>query len=214
VIGRVGSGKSTLAQLLVRAYEASAGEILLDNQPIQSYALKTLRGQIGYVPQDVFLFSDTVRHNIGFGLDHPVNSELEAAAGGASVAAEILRLPLGYDSVIGERGVTLSGGQKQRISLARALAKKPPILLLDDCLSAVDAHTEQQILQHLGTELENRTAIIITHRIFSLLHFDQIVVLDDGEVVENGTHEALMAGKGAYYNLYQLQQLEGAANEN
>ena len=208
IIGKTGSGKSTLADLLVRMYNINDGEILIDGKNILQHDLHNLRKRIGYVPQDVFLFSDTVSDNIAFGKSNATQSEVEQFTKYASVYDDIMGLPDQFDTMVGERGVTLSGGQKQRISIARALLKEPDILILDDCLSAVDANTEQQILSYLNTQLENKTAIIITHRIYAMLNFDKIIVLEDGKIIEEGTHHNLLSKKGFYYKLYQQQSVE------
>jgi ATP-binding cassette subfamily B multidrug efflux pump len=213
LIGRTGSGKSTLADLIVRLYDATEGEIRIDGLPIRQHDLGQLREAIGYVPQEVFLFSDSVAANIAFGVEDVPRATIEEFARHAAVYDDIQSLPKGFDTVVGERGVTLSGGQKQRISLARALIKSPRILLLDDCLSAVDTHTEQRILGYLKTAMHDRTTIIITHRIYALLNFDKIMVLDQGKVVEEGTHESLLAQKGFYYDLFEQQKLEDATVE-
>lgn len=212
IVGRTGSGKSTLAQLLLRQFDASSGSILVDDIPIQRVKLDSLRRQIGYVPQDVFLFSDTVRANIGFGQAEVAAQEVANAARLACIDAEIRELSSGYDTIVGERGVMLSGGQKQRITLARALLRKPSLLILDDCLSAVDARTEQQITAGLQRFLQDKTAIIITHRIFSLLEFDKVFVLEQGRLVESGAPAALLASGGRYAEMYQRQQQEQFTN--
>lgn len=206
IVGRTGSGKSTVAQLLLRMYDATEGSILMDGTDIREMDLVSLREQISYVPQDVFLFSDTVSGNIAFGVDTAGKEAVEKAAAMASVDREISSFSSQYDTMVGERGVTLSGGQKQRISIARALVKDPGLVIFDDCLSAVDARTEKVILSHLNEYLRDKTAIIITHRIFSLLQFDRVVVLDDGVIVEEGTHSGLLAGKGHYAAMYARQQ--------
>jgi ATP-binding cassette, subfamily B, multidrug efflux pump len=206
IVGRTGSGKSTIAQLLLRMYDVTNGAINFDGVNIQQLDLKDLREQISYVPQDVFLFSDSVTNNIRFGLKNGKDDEVVKAAAQASVDGEIESFSQKYDTLIGERGVTLSGGQKQRISIARALIKEPNLVIFDDCLSAVDARTEKAIIGNLYDYLKEKTAIIITHRIFSLFHFDKIVVLDEGEIVEQGTHDDLLALNGYYTTLYARQQ--------
>ena len=209
LLGRTGSGKSTLAQLLLRMYDPTKGSIRIGEQDIKNIELKTLREQISYVQQDVFLFSDTVTNNISFGLAKTAKKELvEQAAIFSSVHKEILGFSEGYDTMIGERGVTLSGGQKQRISIARALIKEPEIIVFDDCLSAVDAKTENEIIGNLNRYLHDKTAIIITHRIFSSFPFDKIIVLENGKVSEQGSHATLMANNGYYAELYRLQLTE------
>lgn len=208
IVGRTGSGKSTIAQLLLRMYDAGSGTIELDGVNIQQIGLKTLREQISYVPQDVFLFSETVENNIRFGLQEAAMPFVEKAAMQASVDKEIAGFSDQYNTMIGERGVTLSGGQKQRISIARALIKDPNLVIFDDCLSAVDARTEKEIISNLNAFLQDKTAIIITHRIFSLFSFDKIVVLEDGAIVEQGTHLDLLAQNGYYAGLYARQQEE------
>jgi len=183
IIGRTGSGKSTVAQLLLRMYDTDSGGIFIDGKNIRDIQLRSLRQQISYVPQDVFLFSDTVTGNITFGLGNAAFEKVEQAAADASVDKEIKGFSQQYNTMIGERGVTLSGGQKQRISIARALIKDPHMVVFDDCLSAVDAKTENEIIGNLYRFLQNKTAIIITHRIFSLFDFDNILVLDDGKII-------------------------------
>ncbi|MCB9305024.1 MAG: ABC transporter ATP-binding protein [Lewinellaceae bacterium] len=205
IIGRTGSGKTTMADLLVRMYDVSEGRILIDGKDIRQHPLANLRRRIGYVPQDVFLFSDTVFGNIAFGKDGITREEAEFYAKSAAVHDDIAELPKGYDTVVGERGVTLSGGQKQRVSIARAFAKDPDIVVLDDCLSAVDTNTESRILGYLETALAEKTAIIITHRIYSMLEFDKIIVLDDHSIAEMGTHDELMAKGGYYAELFEKQ---------
>lgn len=206
IVGRTGSGKSTVAQLLLRMYDIQDGIISYDNIDIKKIDIHQLRRQISYVPQDVFLFSETVSNNISFGVDEASNEAVLAAARQASVDREIAGFSNQFETMIGERGVTLSGGQKQRISIARALLKNPGLVIFDDCLSAVDAKTEKEIIANLNQYLQDKTAIIITHRIFSLLHFDKIVVLEDGKMVEEGTHEQLLAMNGNYASLYKRQQ--------
>lgn len=214
LLGRTGSGKSTLAQLLLRFYDPQEGSISIGGTDIRQIDLRTLREQISYVQQDIFLFSDTVSDNISFGLANPASQEtIEKAAGFSSVHKEILGFSKGYDTMIGERGVTLSGGQKQRISIARALIKEPEIIVFDDCLSAVDAKTENEIIGNLYRYLHDKTAIIITHRIFSSFPFDKIIVLENGELVEQGTHETLMAKNGYYAELFRLQLMENRSDK-
>ncbi len=210
VVGRTGSGKSTIAQLLLRMYDATKGNIELEGVEIRQLDIKRLREEISYVPQDVFLFSDTVENNISFGIKEGTFRTVEKASMQASVHNEISRFDQQYKTMIGERGVTLSGGQKQRISIARALIKEHGLVIFDDCLSAVDAKTENEIISNLYEYLENKTAIIITHRIFSLFHFDKIVVIEDGEIVEEGTHENLLNQNGYYAELYNRQQEQDA----
>lgn len=208
IIGKTGSGKTTIADLLVRMYDISSGAIKIDKQNIEEQDLSNLRQRIGYVPQDVFLFSDTISKNIAFGTKIEDQQLIEKYANYASIHKEIQELPEGYETLVGERGVALSGGQKQRVSIARAFIKKPDIVILDDCLSAVDTNTEKQILSYLENALAQKTAIIITHRIYSLLAFDKIIVLDDGNIKEFGTHESLLAQKGYYFELYEKQRTE------
>ena len=206
IVGRTGSGKSTIAQLLLRMYDTSGGQIELDGTNILNVNLKALREQISYVPQDVFLFSETVENNIRFSSQNAEKAAVKKAAAQASVDREIDGFSEQYDTMIGERGVTLSGGQKQRISIARALIKDPNLVIFDDCLSAVDSKTEKDIIGNLNEYLQDKTAIIITHRIFSLFSFDKIVVLEDGAIVEEGTHQQLLARNGYYAGLYARQQ--------
>lgn len=212
ILGRTGSGKSTLAQLLFRFYDPDKGNITIDGKDIRSIPLQQLRNNMSFVPQDVFLFSDTIESNISFGLQRmPSKEQIIAAAKNAAIHNEIQSLPNGYETVVGERGVTLSGGQKQRISIARGLIKEPQIMIFDDCLSAVDAKTENQIINNLYSVLGNKTAILITHRIFTVFNFDQIIIIDDGEIIERGTHEELLALNGYYAELYQLQTSQESA---
>lgn len=206
IIGKTGTGKTTIADLLVRMYDVSTGEILIDKKNIKEHNLSHLRKRIGYIPQDVFLFSDTIAGNIAFGQPHATREEVEQYAKYAAVYDDIKTLPKGFETIVGERGVTLSGGQKQRVSIARAFIKQPDIIIMDDALSAVDTNTEQKILGFLEHNLKNKTAIIITHRIYSLLDFDKIIVLDEGTVVEQGTHEELLDKNGFYAELYEQQK--------
>ncbi len=214
ITGSIGSGKSTLVGLLLRLYEPSQGRVTIDGRAVSEYSLGALRSMISFVPQDTFLFSDTIAENIAFGLkEMPGQDEIERAAKLASIHDEITSLPNGYQTVIGERGVTLSGGQKQRLALARALLADKPILIMDDALSAVDADTERRILDALRTELKKRTAIVISHRIFAIQNADLILVLDQGRIVERGRHRELLSRKGLYHQIYQLQQLERAIDK-
>ncbi|MEO6682046.1 MAG: ABC transporter ATP-binding protein, partial [Ginsengibacter sp.] len=206
IIGKTGSGKSTLAQLMLRMYDPQKGTIRYDGVDVRDIHLKSLRSRVSYVPQDVFLFSDTVENNIGFALDNPSHEKVVKAAENAVINKEIDRFSDKYNTTIGERGVTLSGGQKQRISIARALIKDHEIVLFDDCLSAVDAKTENEIIYNLYDYLQSKTAVIITHRIFSLFNFDKIVLLTDGEISEEGTHEFLLEKNGLYAEMYRKQQ--------
>ena len=208
LIGRTGSGKSTIGQLLLRFYDPSSGTITVDGVDLKQLNLQHYRTQVSYVPQEVFLFSDSIANNISFGAAGADSDRVKMAATAASVHKDIESFPASYQTMVGERGVTLSGGQKQRISIARALVKDPGLIILDDCLNAVDARTEQEILTHLSTFLQDKTAIVITHRIFSLLQFDRIIVMDDGRIAEQGTHEELLQKQGLYADLYNRQQLE------
>jgi ATP-binding cassette subfamily B protein len=207
IIGRTGSGKTTIADLLVRMYDCTQGRINIDDTDIKTMDLANLRQRIGYVSQDVFLFSDTVSQNVAFGKPDAQQADIEQFTKYAAVYDEVLNLSDGFATMVGERGVTLSGGQKQRLSIARALIKKPDIVILDDCLSAVDTNTEAQIVSYLNNELADKTAIIITHRIYGLLQFDQIIVIDEGRIVEAGTHRELLTQKGYYADLFEQQNL-------
>ncbi|MBB1283959.1 ABC transporter ATP-binding protein [Flavisolibacter sp. BT320] len=208
VVGRTGSGKTTLAQLILRLYDVSKGKILLDDESIDNIKLENLRNQMSYVPQDGFLFSDSIEANISFGTKWKDPEKVKTAAGLAAVARDIEGFPKGYETEIGERGVSLSGGQKQRISIARALMKESPIMIFDDCLSAVDARTEKEIINNLAGYLQGKTSVFITHRVFNLFGFDKIIVLEEGELKEEGTHEMLMQKRGIYYQMYQRQLQE------
>jgi len=208
VIGKTGAGKSTLANLLLRMYDADRGEIRYDGVPIQQLRLKSLREQVGFVPQQVFLFSDTIARNIAFGMDRLDPAEVEQAAKDAAVYENIVRFEKGFETSIGERGITLSGGQKQRISIARALIKDPQVLIFDDCLSAVDTKTEEEILRNLNRAMQGKTTVFIAHRISTIKHADHILVLDHGRMVEQGTHAELMAMRGEYFDLHERQRLE------
>jgi ATP-binding cassette subfamily B protein len=209
ILGKTGSGKSTIAQLLLRFYDPDQGSIYIGNKNIRYASLIALRNYISYIPQDIFLFSDTVTKNIHFGLrDQKQAIDVKKYADYAAIHNEILSLEKGYDTMVGERGVTLSGGQKQRISIARALLKESPVMLFDDCLSAVDAKTEHKIVDNLNNFLQDKTTIIITHRIFLSIKFDRIIILSEGEIVESGTHATLLAQEGYYADLYNLQSKE------
>jgi ATP-binding cassette subfamily B multidrug efflux pump len=214
IIGNTGSGKSTVAALLCRLYDVSSGTIQVDGVNVRDYSLMSLREQIGYVPQDVFLFSDSIRNNINFGLNEPDEARMAQSAKDADVYENIIRFPEGFDTKVGERGITLSGGQKQRVSMARALVKEPKILILDDSLSAVDTKTENAILDSLQRVMKNRTSLIISHRVSSVKLADEILVLDDGKIVQHGSHAALMAEpEGLYRALYERQLQTEAVNE-
>ena len=205
VIGTTGSGKSTIANLICRMYDVDNGSITVDNNSIRDYAISSIRRQIGYVPQDVFLFSDTIENNISFGNDMMNQEEVIQAAKDADLWENIQQLPEGFKTKVGERGITLSGGQKQRVSIARAVARKPKILILDDALSAVDTKTENAILNAMSRIMKGRTSVIISHRISSAKLADKIIVLDNGTVVEQGTHDSLLKIKGVYKDLHEKQ---------
>ena len=207
ILGKTGSGKTTIAQLLTRMYETSTGQILIDGVDVNHFQVQNLRNDIGYVQQDVFLFSDTIQNNIQFGLKEKVSyDDLTHAAKTAHVLNEINNLPKQFDTLVGERGTTLSGGQKQRVAIARALIKNPSILILDDCLSAVDANTERTILANLDYYIKDKTTLFITHRIFYNFNFDLIIYLQEGKIAEQGTHDSLLAKNGLYAELYRTQQ--------
>jgi|SRR5579864_857260 len=208
IVGPTGSGKTTLVNLIPRIYDCEPGSVLLDGRPLRDYPLETLRRNIGFVPQETFLFSDTVRGNIAFGAEHAGQEEVRAAAEAASIAADIEGFPDQYETIVGERGITLSGGQKQRTAIARAIIRNPRILILDDALSSVDTYTEERILNHLRQIMHQRTTIFISHRVSTVQAADQIAVLHEGRIVETGTHDELLARNGYYTDLYNKQLLE------
>ena len=210
IIGNTGSGKSTILELIGRLYDVDRGTIEIDRKSIKTLNLNSLRSNIGFVPQDPFLFSDTLKNNIKFGNQNATDLEVIDAAKKAVVHENILNFKKGYDTILGERGITLSGGQKQRVSIARAFIKKPQILLLDDCLSAVDTETEEQILNNIELVTKNKTTIIVSHRISSAKNADSIVVLNDGVITQKGTHDALISVEGYYKELYQKQLRESS----
>ncbi|HEY9083920.1 MAG TPA: ABC transporter ATP-binding protein [Vicingaceae bacterium] len=214
IVGRTGSGKSTVVNLLLRNYDLNEGAILIDNKNIKEINLNHFRENVGYVPQDVFLFSDTIENNIAFGYKNrlPEKEIIEQAAKDAVIYASIKEFDKGFKTRVGERGVTLSGGQKQRISIARAIIKSPKILIFDDCLSAVDTETEDAILNNLKRVMENKTSIIVSHRVSTVRNADKIVVLEEGKMVEFGTHNELLNAKGAYYKMHEKQLMEEAEN--
>ena len=208
IIGRTGSGKSTIANLIMRMYDTTGGQIMIDSKPLTALNLESYRAQIGFVPQEVFLFSDTIANNIAFSADVLDMQAVEQAARDAAVYQNIIEFDKGFETLIGERGITLSGGQKQRVSIARGIFKQPQVLIFDDCLSAVDTKTEEEILNNLGGIMQNKTSIIIAHRISTIKNADKILVMDKGEILEQGTHTELMDAKGAYFELYEKQLLE------
>lgn len=212
IVGRTGSGKSTIANLLFRMYECDEGSIMLDDTDIKELHLSSLRKQLSMVPQEVFLFSDTIANNISFGATNANRHDVERAAKLASVYENIMQFEHGFETLVGERGITLSGGQKQRVSIARAIIKSPKILIFDDALSAVDTKTEEAILNNLKEIMENKTNILISHRISTVKHADLIIYLDGGKIIEMGTHEELISMQNAYSELYQKQLLEEEQN--
>jgi ATP-binding cassette subfamily B multidrug efflux pump len=207
IIGKTGSGKSTLAELLLKFYQDYRGTIAINGQELRQIPTDQLREAISYIPQDVFLFSDTVANNIAFSDNHLDPSSIVAAAKNAQIASEIDRFQHGYETVVGERGITLSGGQKQRISIARALIKPAPIYVFDDCLSAVDVETEKNLIAAIDAQAGQHTMIMITHRIFNQLRFDNVLVLSNGSILEMGNHEDLIQANGYYAQLYRRQEL-------
>jgi ATP-binding cassette subfamily B multidrug efflux pump len=208
IVGPTGSGKSTLVSLIPRQYDAPAGEITLDNRPLRDYPLQTLRHAIGFVPQETFLFSTTITDNIAFGTSTATDHEIEAAAQTAHIATEIREFPAGFRTVVGERGMTLSGGQKQRTAIARAILRDPKILILDDALASVDTNTEDQILSNLREAMQDRTTILIAHRVSTARTADRIAVLEAGRITELGTHDQLLTRRGYYAELFEKQSLE------
>ena len=208
IVGPTGSGKTTLVSLIPRIYDAEPGTVLIDGRPIREYLVASLRKSIGFVPQETFLFSDRIRENIALGVDSATDQEIHNAADAANIAADIENFPEGYDTMVGERGITLSGGQKQRTAIARALIRNPKILILDDALSSVDTHTEDKILNHLRDVMHGRTTIFISHRVSTVRNADRIAVLNGGRIVELGTHDELLALNGYYCDLYNKQLLE------
>ncbi|MEZ4799666.1 MAG: ABC transporter ATP-binding protein [Flavobacteriales bacterium] len=205
IVGRTGSGKSTVAQLVLRLFDPSNGKVLIDGVDVKKLNLHSIRENIGYVPQEVFLFSESIKNNIAFGVNELSEVETEQAAKDADVYDNIVEFPNKFETLLGERGINLSGGQKQRVSIARAIAKNPSILIFDDCLSAVDTETEEHILQALDRIMEGKTSLIISHRISSIKNADHIIVLDEGRVIESGNHTELLAAGGSYAKMYDRQ---------
>jgi len=208
IVGPTGSGKTTLVSLIPRIYDAPPGTVWIDGKPVREFSLGPLRRQIGFVPQETFLFSETIRENIAFGKENATDEEVDLAAEAANIAQDIEEFPEQYRTLVGERGITLSGGQKQRTAIARAIIRNPRILVLDDALSSVDTHTEDKILNHLREVMHNRTTIFISHRVSTVRNADQIAVLHAGRIVEQGTHDELLARNGYYSDLYNKQLLE------
>jgi ATP-binding cassette subfamily B protein len=207
-VGRTGSGKSTLVNLIPRVMEAAPETVFIDGVSVGDYPLAQLRAAIGYVPQETFLFSNGLDRNIAFGVEHAEREEIERAATIAGLDDDVRGFPEGFDTLVGERGITLSGGQKQRTAIARAVLRQPKILILDDALSSVDTYTEEKILSQLRGVMRERTSLIVSHRISTVRHADLICVLDQGHIIERGTHEELLARGGEYKDLYERQLLE------
>jgi len=208
IVGATGSGKSTLVQLIPRLYNAPPNSLYIDGEPIERIPLAALRKGIGFIPQDTFLFGETIRENIGFGVESPTDAEIQRAADVSKIDGDVQSFPRKYDTIVGERGITLSGGQKQRTAIARAIVRDPKILILDDALSSVDTYTEEQILNELRQIMQNRTSILISHRVSTVKEADEIIVLDNGGIVERGTHAELLVRDGYYAELYRKQLLE------
>lgn len=208
IIGRSGSGKSTIANLMMRMFDVTSGTIFIDHKPIDQINLENYRSQTGFVPQEVFLFSDTIANNIAFGEKSTEKDKVEEASRKAAVYQNIIEFDNGFETMIGERGITLSGGQKQRVSIARALIKEPQLLIFDDCLSAIDTKTEEEILANLGKTMKGKTSILIAHRVSTIKNADKIIVLDHGEIIEQGNHESLLELNGVYKDLHEKQLLE------
>lgn len=213
IVGRTGSGKSTLLALLTRTFEPPPETIFIDGRPIESIPLRQLREWIGMVPQETFLFSESIAENVRFGRDTASPDEITESTDMAGLTSDVASFPQGLETVIGERGITLSGGQKQRTAIARALVREPTILILDDALSAVDTATEERILSALRDIRKGRTALIVSHRVSSVKDADHIIVLDEGKIVERGTHDTLLAHDGYYADLYRRQTLEEELEE-
>src|SRR5208337_859106 len=207
-VGPTGSGKTTLVSLIPRIYDAEPGSVLIDGRPVREYPLALLRHEIGFVPQETFLFSESIRENIAFGVTGATDEDIRTAARAANIADDIEAFPDRYRTLVGERGLTLSGGQKQRTAIARALIRSPRILVLDDALSSVDTQTEDKILNHLREVMQGRTTIFISHRVSTVRNADMIAVLHGGRIVELGTHDELLARDGYYTDLYNKQLLE------